>query len=107
MQSKSLLSCLCYFSVFFAPLIFPVIVYFVADDAETKMHARKSLLSHLLALITVAIASISFIFVLGAAVSIGTELFLLTVAGFFLFGLVNLMIIVWNIVQGVKLLKTV
>ena len=47
MSNNKLLSALCYFSVFFSPLLIPVIIYFVTDDHEVKYHAKRSFVSHL------------------------------------------------------------
>ena len=45
MKGNNILSSLCYFSIFFAPFLLPIIVYFVAED-EVKYHAKKAFWSH-------------------------------------------------------------
>ncbi len=45
MKADKLLSSLCYFSVFFAPFLFPIIIYFLASG-DVKHHAGKSLWIH-------------------------------------------------------------
>ncbi|MGO1758756.1 MAG: DUF4870 domain-containing protein [Mammaliicoccus vitulinus] len=45
MQSEKILSSLCYFSVFFAPFLLPIIVWIVADK-PVSTHAKSSLLYH-------------------------------------------------------------
>src|SRR5699024_8196626 len=42
----------CYFSVFFAPFLFPIVVYFVVG-LEVKRHAKKALWSHFITLVVI------------------------------------------------------
>ncbi|KZZ84900.1 MULTISPECIES: DUF4870 domain-containing protein [Bacillaceae] len=105
MKTDKLLSALCYFSVLFAPFLLPLIVYFVTDDAVTKSHAKKSFLSHVIPAIT--IIAYMFIF-LGAAFAGQNELIgIVFLSGFPVVLLVNFIVFVWNIVKGIKILKTV
>lgn len=46
MKADKLLSSLCYFSVFFAPFLFPIIIYILASE-NVRHHAGKSLWTHL------------------------------------------------------------
>ncbi len=46
MKSDKLLSSLCYFSVIFAPFLFPIIVFFFSAG-EVRSHAQKSLWIHI------------------------------------------------------------
>lgn len=96
-KNNKVLSALCYFSLFFAPFLLPLVVYFIADEQEVKRHAFVSLLSHLLPLIVVPFFAFGFIMdqaalplflvliIIGAILVIGTT--------------------VWNIVRGIQLLK--
>jgi uncharacterized membrane protein len=96
-KNNKVLSALCYFSLFFAPFLLPLVVYFIADEQEVKGHAFVSLLSHLLPLIVVPFFALGFgmdqaalplflvLIVIGAILVIGTT--------------------VWNIVRGIQLLK--
>nr|WP_233252884.1 MULTISPECIES: DUF4870 domain-containing protein [unclassified Geobacillus] len=62
MNSNKVLASLCYFSIFFAGFIFPIVVYFVADDQAVKQHAKKAFLSHLIPAATILLFIISAIF---------------------------------------------
>ncbi|WP_279525872.1 DUF4870 domain-containing protein [Staphylococcus gallinarum] len=46
-QSEKLLAALSYFSVFFAPILFPIIVWILANK-PVSTHAKKSLAYHIL-----------------------------------------------------------
>ncbi|ARJ50834.1 DUF4870 domain-containing protein [Staphylococcus lutrae] len=45
--SEKLLASLCYFSAFFAPILFPIIVWIVAMPSVST-HAKKALIYHIL-----------------------------------------------------------
>ncbi|MGG0188230.1 DUF4870 domain-containing protein, partial [Bacillus rhizoplanae] len=47
MKSNNILSSLCYFSIFFAPFLFPIIVFFIAEG-DVKYHAKKALWTHII-----------------------------------------------------------
>lgn len=108
MNSNKVLASLCYFSVLFAGFIFPVIVYFVADDQEVKKHAKKAFLSHCIPAATIAIFIILGV-TMGAMHQYSDISFLVgggfVWVGFAIAGIVNLVIVVWNIVQGIRVLK--
>lgn len=100
METNRLVSSLCYFSIFFAGFIFPIAVYFIVDDLEVKEHAKKALLSHLIPLITIPVVVFTLIFT-------GGEPTMLAVGGIFVFillGVINLGVLIWNIVKGIKVL---
>lgn len=46
MKAEKILSSLCYFSVFFAPFLFPIII-FIVGSGKVRHHAGKSLWTHL------------------------------------------------------------
>ena len=46
LKADKILSSLCYFSVFFAPFLFPIIIYILASG-NVRHHAGKSLWIHL------------------------------------------------------------
>jgi ABC-type multidrug transport system permease subunit len=103
MSLEKVLSSLCYFSTFFAPFIFPIIIYFVVKDTLTKYHAKRALLSHLIPLL-------SFILIGGALAisawlnhSIETSGVIVAIC-FVVSGILNLIVLIWNIVQGIKVL---
>ena len=108
-----MLSTLCYFSIFLAPLLLPVIIYLVTDDNEVKFHAKRSLISHI---IPIALLIVGFIIFSLSMFSAENRMLDMMGNGFnfwslspilfiLLYGLVTVIIFVWNIIQGVKLLK--
>lgn len=91
---KRIISSICYFSLFFAPFLFPVVVYFVVKERDVMVHAKRSLLSHLFPLIAIS---------LGIIIVAETEFSTtsIVVCGI-LFGISSLAVMVWNIIQGIK-----
>ncbi|WP_226655402.1 DUF4870 domain-containing protein [Guptibacillus hwajinpoensis] len=96
MSVEKVMSSLCYFSVFFAPFLFPIIVYFVVRDEEVSYHAKRSIVSHLLPFLTIILALLA-IFVMDVGVVI--------ILGFILFSLLNVVVFIWNIVKGIQVLR--
>lgn len=113
MSNTKLLSSLCYFSIFFAPLLLPIIIYFASDEYEVKQHAKKSLISHIIpmTLLVAGFVLMSFsIFSFNLrSVSIGDEPFLFWGLAPFLFiilyGVLFFIVLVWNVYQGIKVLR--
>ncbi|TYR76098.1 DUF4870 domain-containing protein [Rossellomorea vietnamensis] len=103
MDTNRLLSSLSYFSIFFAGFIFPIIVYFLVDDPETKRHAKSAFLSHLLPLIAVPLVIAGVFFDIGVlAVGSGIPIFIFITIGFSL--LISLVVVIWNVYKGIKVL---
>ena len=108
MDANKVLASLCYFSIFFAGFIFPIIVYFVSDDARVKQHAKKAFISHLIPFLTVL-----GVIICGFALGMFTNgafpdaipgiIFI----GFILAGIVNFIIVIWNIIKGITVLKRI
>ncbi|PGZ94151.1 DUF4870 domain-containing protein [Bacillus pseudomycoides] len=105
MKGNNILSSLNYFSIFFAPFLFPIITYFVVEK-EVKYHAKKALWTHLIPLVTVIIGlaisvAIGFSSLsengLGIAVSVTMIIALI----------INIYYFIWNVVKGIKVLKEV
>jgi len=108
MDANKVLASLCYFSIFFAGFIFPIIVYFVSDNDHVKQHAKKAFISHLIPFLT-ALGVIICGFALGMFTNgafldaIPGIIFI----GFILVGIANLIIVIWNIIKGITVLKGV
>lgn len=113
MSNSKLLSSLCYFSIFFAPLLLPIIIYFVSDEYEVKQHAKKSLISHIIPMtlliagfVLMSFSIFSFNF---HSISMGDEPFLFWGLVPFLFiilyGVLFFVVLVWNVYQGIKVLR--
>jgi surface polysaccharide O-acyltransferase-like enzyme len=101
METRKVLSSLCYFSIFFAGFIFPLVVYFASGDQGTKAHAKKSLFSHLIPLILMPFVVIA---VLNDSVNIQNEIPTFTIISIVAFALTGIAVTIWNIVKGVKVL---
>jgi len=101
METNKILSSLCYFSIFFAPFLFPIIVYFVAKDLQIKSHSKRALFSHLLPFITIIILVFISLFTFN---SMGNGVGFAVFGGFVIAAIVNLVVFIWNIVQGIKVL---
>ncbi|MBD8071475.1 DUF4870 domain-containing protein [Bacillus sp. PS06] len=99
MDTNRLISSLCYFSVFFAGFIFPIAVYFIVPEREVKNHAKKAFLSHLIPLLTIPLFIIMFF---SFSQTGHLEFGFIGVA--LLFGLVNIIVVIWNVVKGIKVL---
>lgn len=90
-----------YFSIFFAPFLFPIIVYFVTTNNTVKHHAKRALFSHIIpVLVTIGsiVAGIMLALSNFAGVATGT-----IVLGYLLAGILYFIFMIWNIVQGIKL----
>jgi hypothetical protein len=98
-STQKLISSICYFSIFFAGFILPLVVYLVIDNQEVKRHAKLAFLSHLVPLISVPIC-IVFV-VLG----IMNEMIVTLIAAALFIVVLNFAIVIWNIVKGIKVLK--
>lgn len=102
------LASLNYFSIFFAGFLFPLIVWIISKNDFEKYHAKRALLSHVIAVIPGIIAAIAFIILAVTTVQTESDPFLFS-AGFFviagLYVIVALIIMIWNVVQGIKVLR--
>src|SRR5699024_1321770 len=61
MTSDKFLSSLCYFSVFFAPFLFPIMVWILTKD-EVRYHSGKALWTHIVPYICIASGLITIAF---------------------------------------------
>ena len=103
-SNRSLLSALNYFSLFFAPLIFPLITL-IFGYKEMKRHGKRAFISHLIPIATLIVTEISYHI---SAKLVGTHTLnsILVSVGIILMILIMLGVIVWNVKEGVKQLKT-
>lgn len=111
-QFNRVLASLNYFSIFFAGFLFPLIVWIISKNEFEKHHAKRALISHIIAVIPGVIAAISVIIL--ALTSTAAEPY--TEKGAFLFGtgfvfiivgyfIIAFIIMIWNVVQGIKVLR--
>ena len=99
-STQKLISSICYFSIFFAGFILPLVVYLVVDNQEVKVHAKLAFLSHLIPFISIPIC------IVFALIGFMNEFIVILIASVILTGILNFAVIVWNIVNGIKVLKT-
>jgi hypothetical protein len=101
METKKIISALCYFSLFFAGFIFPLVVFFATEDSTTKGHAKKALISHIIPIIPVPFLGVGiyYDFTLGYG---SPRIF--TISCVLVIVIVSITVMIWNIVKGVKVL---
>jgi FtsH-binding integral membrane protein len=102
METRKILSALSYFSIMFAAFIFPLIVYFASDDQDTKKHAKSAFLSHLIPFILLPLLGFSIYFDASGG-SGGIPVY--TIVCVVLMVIISIVVAIWNIVKGVKVLK--
>ncbi|UEX89267.1 DUF4870 domain-containing protein [Staphylococcus ratti] len=93
--SDKILASLCYFSVFFAPILLPLIVWIVAKPPVSK-HAKRSLMYHILPWVLFVLGTLLISLSQGAS----TLYFILTTVIF----LGALFFVIYNLYCGVKVL---
>ncbi|PEE40966.1 DUF4870 domain-containing protein [Bacillus pseudomycoides] len=103
MEGNNILSSLSYFSIFFAPLLFQIIIYFVAEE-EVKYHAKKALWTHLIPYVTIIIG-LTISGALGFSSINENAIGIAVIVTFAIAFIINIYYFIWNIVKGVKVLK--
>ncbi|GAC43323.1 DUF4870 domain-containing protein [Paenibacillus popilliae] len=105
MNGNKLASALCYWSVLFAPILFPIIVWIVGAP-DTKTHAKRALWTHILPTITAI-----FGFAALGVISVGVQepevtLGIGSMILFALCGIVSIYFFIWNIIKGIQVIKS-
>jgi hypothetical protein len=100
MDTRKVLSGLSYFSIFFAGILFPLVVMFASGDDVTKSHAKRAFLSHLIPLIPVPLLLFALFSDINTISNEGIPVFTLVTAGIMV--LVSLIVTIWNVIKGVK-----
>lgn len=108
MKNERVLASLSYFSIFFAPFLFPIILYLIVKDEFIRQHTKRALLSHLVPVVFGIVLAI--LFATGALFgnmsdSAGTGIAIGYVIGMVAYFAVTLGFLIWNIVQGIRVLK--
>lgn len=99
MNTDKLIAALCYFSIFFAGFILPIIVYILVQNPAVKKHALHALISHIIPVATIVFIIIPFFFMWSVEVFAVAMIFV-----FILLGIINIGIVIWNIVKGIQVL---
>ncbi|WP_064093039.1 DUF4870 domain-containing protein [Rossellomorea aquimaris] len=103
METNKVLSALCYFSIFFAGFILPIIVYFLSDNPHVKKDAKAAFLSHLLPVITIPLILAGIFLDIGIfAGGSGMPFFFIMMAGLSI--LISVVVVIWNVYKGIKVL---
>ncbi|MGN4127459.1 DUF4870 domain-containing protein [Lysinibacillus sphaericus] len=110
MENQKILSAFSYLSIFFAPFIVPLIVYFVSKEHEVKRHSIRALISHLIPFLFGIIFFIVFVFSSMSMTTFepdasGNTFIIIWFAAFAIYLLVSLGIVIWNIVQAVRVIR--
>lgn len=90
-----------YFSIFFAPFLFPIIVYLVTSNNSVQRHAKRAFLSHIIPVLAM-IGSIVLGIILAFSHFTGSAAIMMAL-GFLVAGILYFIFMIWNIVQGIKL----
>ncbi|MFT4417004.1 DUF4870 domain-containing protein [Fredinandcohnia humi] len=100
MNSDKVISSLCYFSIFFAGFILPLVVYVIVKNQDVKRHAIHALISHIIPLVTILLIVVPFFFIWS------TEAFAaITLLIFLVLIVVNIGVVIWNVVKGIQVLS--
>ncbi|WP_110112500.1 DUF4870 domain-containing protein [Bacillus sp. CGMCC 1.16541] len=101
MEPNKIIASLCYFSVFFAPFLVPIVIYFITDEREVKNHAKAALWSHVLPIVLIPL----FFLLLLPSLHVSEGFALVWV--FLSVGvsiLLSFGIVVWNVIKGIQVL---
>lgn len=102
METNKVLSALSYFSIFFAGIIFPLVVWLVASDKVVKSHAKRAFLSHLIMLIPIPFIVFSAIFDLAANQTEVPVIFIISIISTVV---ISFIVLIWNIIKGIQVLS--
>src|SRR5690625_7804900 len=102
-SNRRLLSSLNYFSIFFAPFLFPFITIFVGEK-DIKGHGKRAFISHSIPVI--------LYFIMMSVFSLSTYLTgtdqpnsILVIWSVTVLAILSISVVIWNVVQGVKVMK--
>lgn len=102
MDTKRVVSALCYFSILFAGILFPLVAYFASEDLDVKHHAKKALFSHLIPLIPLPLILLSVYYDMTRGAG---EFPVLMFASAMLMVVLSFIVLIWNLVKGIKVLN--
>ncbi|WP_257009678.1 helix-turn-helix transcriptional regulator [Evansella halocellulosilytica] len=102
-SNRRLLSSLNYFSIFFAPFLFPFITICVGET-DIKGHGKKAFISHSIPVIMYV--TLMMVFYLSSYLTGADQPnSLLVICGVTIFAVSSISVVIWNVVQGVKVIK--
>ena len=107
METKGL-SALNYFSIFFAPFLVPIIVFFISKDQDVRYHAKRALISHIIPVfigILIAVYMLFSVILTGNEPNFGDTMFTTMIVIMITYGLLSVFVLIWNVIQGIKVLR--
>ncbi|EEM03029.1 DUF4870 domain-containing protein [Bacillus pseudomycoides] len=104
MNGNKVLSSFSYWSVLFAPVLFPLIVWILGDH-ETKGHAKRALWTHLIPGITTFIGIVVLGIMDVGFKQPGTTMAIGAIIMVCICGLISLYFFIWNIVKGIRVIR--
>ena len=101
------LSGLSYLSIFFFPFLLPIIVYFTSKDSETRRHAKRAFISHVLTIVLSAllVVLLFYTFVKVPQNGLNPPSIIILFSIFLLFIAAFAFIFIWSIVQTLKVVR--
>lgn len=108
MDNSKGLSAIGYLSIFFAPFVVPLFIFFASKEQAVRDHAKRAFISHLIPFILGLIFLIFFVssaFFVSNTIPYNENTFMLTVILFIFFLLLSFAIAIWNLVQAIKVLR--
>ncbi|MBC2330195.1 DUF4870 domain-containing protein [Listeria swaminathanii] len=105
MNDHRILNALSYFSILFAPIIVPVLIWIFAKSEEVTHHAKAALLTHIIPTIAgVLCFSSVFVTALTSGGALSSLSFFIT-GSLFIFTLIAVVgLFIFNIVRGIQML---
>ncbi|CAH0417165.1 DUF4870 domain-containing protein [Periweissella fabaria] len=102
MQSK-FINALSYFSILFAPVLIPIIIWFAAGDFDVKRNAKKALFLQIVPTVA-GILAIIFIGITGLSTNDSSVTGWIAIIVFGILGLISVVTYIYDLVLGVKAL---
>ncbi|GEK34663.1 DUF4870 domain-containing protein [Kurthia sibirica] len=109
MSNNRIIASLCYFSIFFAGIILPLIVWLIVPEKDVKKHAKAAFFSHLIMYIPIIIAVIIAIFASFAQtddVMVNSNYSISVIITLLVTAVVVGIVFIWNIYRGIKVLTS-
>ncbi|EFR96111.1 conserved hypothetical protein [Listeria ivanovii FSL F6-596] len=107
MNDHRTLNALSYFSIFFAPIVVPALIWIFAKTDEVTHHAKVALLTHVIPTIAGFICFSSIFITSLTNGGISTNLIFIVTACLFFFMVITMVgFFIFNIVRGIQMLLT-
>ncbi|MGN1399904.1 MAG: DUF4870 domain-containing protein [Bacillus sp. (in: firmicutes)] len=97
-MERKVLSALCYLSILIVPFLGPLVLYFAIDDPVVKKDAKRGMWTQAMPFLFIPLI-IAAIFA-ASSDSIPLLMFIL----FVLFSIAMLVVTIWNLIQGIRIL---